>query len=199
MRSAIPNRHATAEATEFPPRENVSDTEAVAWADYVGGSALIKRTIAGEAPRAIVTTGCDDPAKLLAQFAITVSANDGKVVVVVPDRAAIDRIVAALHEHGCPKSAVAILAADTDFHENLPRVLPQNPSAKDRFADDAIRIAAALANAKTRLTKAGFGKIDYFDLRHSDSLEPAESQAPNCRIFAAIWLGKTRLIDNYAL
>jgi primosomal protein N' (replication factor Y) len=112
LRSAVPNRHATAEATEFPPRENVSDTEAVAWADYVGGSALIKRTIAGEAPRAIVTTGCDDPAKLLAQFAITVSANDGKVVVVVPDRAAIDRIVAALHEHGCPKSAVAILAAD---------------------------------------------------------------------------------------
>jgi len=60
-------------------------------------------------------------------------------------------------------------------------------------------VDAALANAKTRLTKAGFGKIDYFDLRHSDSLEPAESQAPNCRIFAAIWLGKTRLIDNYAL
>ena len=60
-------------------------------------------------------------------------------------------------------------------------------------------VDAALANAKTRLTKAGFGKIDYFDLRHSDSLEPAESQAPNCRIFAAIWFGKTRLIDNYAL
>jgi pantoate--beta-alanine ligase len=56
-----------------------------------------------------------------------------------------------------------------------------------------------LASAKTRLTKAGFGKIDYFDLRHSDSLQPTETLVPNCRIFAAIWLGTTRLIDNYAL
>ncbi len=61
------------------------------------------------------------------------------------------------------------------------------------------RSIAALASAKTRLTKAGFGEIDYFDLRHSDSLQPVETLAPNCRIFAAIQLGKTRLIDNYAL
>ena len=60
-------------------------------------------------------------------------------------------------------------------------------------------VDVALASAKTRLTKAGFGEIDYFDLRHSDSLQPAETLAPNCRIFAAIRLGKTRLIDNYAL
>jgi pantoate--beta-alanine ligase len=60
-------------------------------------------------------------------------------------------------------------------------------------------VDAALASAKTRLTKAGFGKIDYFDLRHSDSLQPTETLVPNCRIFAAIWLGTTRLIDNYAL
>jgi pantoate--beta-alanine ligase len=60
-------------------------------------------------------------------------------------------------------------------------------------------IDVALASAKTRLTKAGFGKIDYFDLRHSDNLQLAKTLAPNCRIFAAIWLGTTRLIDNYAL
>ena len=60
-------------------------------------------------------------------------------------------------------------------------------------------VDAALASAKTRLTKAGFGEIDYFDLRHSDSLQPADTLAPNCRIFAAIRLGKTRLIDNNAL
>lgn len=112
LRSAIPNRHATAEATEFPPAPKVPDILPIAWADYVGGSALIKRTIAGEAPRAIVTTGCDDPAVMLAQFAITVSANDGKVVVVVPDRAAIDRVVESLNINDCPKSAIAILASD---------------------------------------------------------------------------------------
>ncbi len=112
LRSAIPNRHATAEANEFPSSPTVSDIEPIAWSDYTGGAALIKRTIAGEAPRAIVTTGCDDPAVLLAQYSVTVSANDGKIIVVVPDRAAIDRVVEALVALGCPKSAVAILAAD---------------------------------------------------------------------------------------
>ena len=112
LRSAIPNRHATAEATEFPLAPAVSEIDTAAWANYVGGTALIKRTIAGEAPRAIVTTGCDDSATLLAQYAITVSANNGKVVVIVPDRAAIDRVIESLHSQDCPKSAVAILAAD---------------------------------------------------------------------------------------
>ena len=112
LRSAIPNRHAAAEATEFPESPNVVDIEPTAWADYVGGSALIKRTIAGEAPRAIVTTGCDDPAILIAQYAITISANHGNIAVVVPDRAAIDRVIESLVSLGCPKSAVAILAAD---------------------------------------------------------------------------------------
>jgi 3-hydroxypropanoate dehydrogenase len=42
---------------------------------------------------------------------------------------------------------VAILAADTDFHRHLPRLLPQAPSAKDMFADDATRTKAAMFNA----------------------------------------------------
>lgn len=112
LRSAVPNRHATAEAEEFPAAPKVSDIETTSWSDYAGGAALIKRTIAGEAPRAIVTTGCDDPSAMLAQYAIKVSASGGNVVVVVPDRAAIDRVVAAMHGFGCPKPAVAILAAD---------------------------------------------------------------------------------------
>ena len=66
LRSAIPNRHATAEATVFAPAPKVSDIEPTAWADYTGGAALIKRTIAGDAPRAVVTTGCDDAAVLIA-------------------------------------------------------------------------------------------------------------------------------------
>jgi primosomal protein N' (replication factor Y) len=90
----------------------LSDIDPTAWADYTGGAALIKRTLAGDAPRAIVTTGCDDPAVLLAQYSVTVSANNGNVIVVVPDRAAIDRVVESLVALGCPKSAVAILAAD---------------------------------------------------------------------------------------
>lgn len=43
---------------------------------------------------------------------------------------------------------VAILAADTDFHEHLPRVSPQAAGARDRFADDPEgRARMALNNA----------------------------------------------------
>jgi len=61
------------------------------------------------------------------------------------------RVLPLLAEPNRPKaqsaSVVAILAADTNFHEHLPRVLPQNPQAKDRFTDEAMRTASALANA----------------------------------------------------
>ena len=42
---------------------------------------------------------------------------------------------------------VAILAADVDFHENLPRVAPQAPNAKDNFSDVAAREQLATFNA----------------------------------------------------
>ena len=42
---------------------------------------------------------------------------------------------------------VAVLAADTDFHEHLPRTFPVFPGAKDAFADDAVREEAARFNA----------------------------------------------------
>ncbi|MGZ6768342.1 MAG: malonic semialdehyde reductase [Nocardioidaceae bacterium] len=42
---------------------------------------------------------------------------------------------------------VAILAADTDFHEHLPTTFPHFPGAKDAFADDAAREQAARFNA----------------------------------------------------
>lgn len=42
---------------------------------------------------------------------------------------------------------VAVLAADTDFHEHLPRLMPMMPGAKDMFADDTVRTQAAVFNA----------------------------------------------------
>jgi 3-hydroxypropanoate dehydrogenase len=41
---------------------------------------------------------------------------------------------------------VAILAADLEFHELMPRVFPHFPEAKDMFADPAIREASAIQN-----------------------------------------------------
>ncbi len=65
--------------------------------------------------------------------------------------AAKARLLPYLAEPNRPKSmsapVVAILAADTDFHEHLPRLLPQSPDAKGRFADAQARAAAAAFNA----------------------------------------------------
>jgi 3-hydroxypropanoate dehydrogenase len=41
---------------------------------------------------------------------------------------------------------VAVLAADTNFHEHLPRTFPHFPGAKDLFADPAAREEAARFN-----------------------------------------------------
>ena len=58
------------------------------------------------------------------------------------------RIAAALGELATPGSAVAVLAADTEFHENLPRMFPHAPGAKDMWAgDDAFRTENAKLNA----------------------------------------------------
>jgi 3-hydroxypropanoate dehydrogenase len=43
--------------------------------------------------------------------------------------------------------AVAIVAADTDFHENIPRVFPIRPEMKDHFADTKVREPFARFNA----------------------------------------------------
>lgn len=61
------------------------------------------------------------------------------------------RLLPLLAEGNRAKSAsapaIAILTADTDFHEHLPRLLPHAPGARDRFADGAAREQAARFNA----------------------------------------------------
>ena len=61
------------------------------------------------------------------------------------------RLLPNLAEGNRPKSqsapVVAILAADTDFHEHLPRLFPQAPDAKGRYLDDERRAEAAKFNA----------------------------------------------------
>lgn len=63
---------------------------------------------------------------------------------------------------------------------------------------------AALASGRAALQAAGFGPVDYFDLRHEDDLSPATTSpalapARPARIFSAAWLDGVRLIDNLAL
>ncbi len=59
---------------------------------------------------------------------------------------------------------------------------------------------SGVANAKRKLAAAGFTKIDYVEVRDTETLEPASSASGHpLRVLAAVWLGKTRLIDNVAV
>lgn len=64
------------------------------------------------------------------------------------------------------------------------------------------RIDDAEAAGKAALTAAGFGQIDYLDIRQAvdlSKLGPGPIGQAQGRILVAAWLGKTRLIDNMAV
>lgn len=64
---------------------------------------------------------------------------------------------------------------------------------------EAIRDGADIEQAKTDLQAAGFGQIDYIALRDADTLGDITPETTSRRLLAALWLGKTRLIDNLAV
>ncbi|WP_433632798.1 malonic semialdehyde reductase [Nocardia sp. CA-120079] len=72
-------------------------------------------------------------------------------IVLVRSPEARARLVTHMIEGNKPKTAVApltaILAADLNFHENLPKVFPHAPEAKDYFADPDYRAESARFNA----------------------------------------------------
>ncbi|GAB2969476.1 malonic semialdehyde reductase [Amycolatopsis acidiphila] len=62
-----------------------------------------------------------------------------------------ERLLRHMSEGNRAKTASApvtvVLAADTDFHENLPKTFPHAPNAKDNFADEAGREGFARLNS----------------------------------------------------
>lgn len=66
-----------------------------------------------------------------------------------------DRLLKVMADGNRDKTAnaplVAILAADTDFHENFDRTFPHFPGAKEAFADDTAREQAARFNATLQI------------------------------------------------
>ena len=57
-------------------------------------------------------------------------------------------------------------------------------------------VLVACEEARSELILAGFSEIDYFEARHSKTLELIEKFETSGRLFTAVWLGSTRLIDN---
>lgn len=64
---------------------------------------------------------------------------------------------------------------------------------------DGVDLEAQCRWGSDALLDAGFDRVDYFEFRDTETLEPAEAFRPGLRIFAAAWLRGTRLIDNLAV
>ena len=60
-------------------------------------------------------------------------------------------------------------------------------------------VERSLAQAKEKLTAAGFSHIDYVALVNAMTLEPLEEAGGPMRLIAAAVIGRTRLIDNIAV
>jgi len=81
----------------------------------------------------------------------------------------------------------------------IATTLPQALRAAAQAVAAGGRIDEAEAAGKVALTAAGFGQIDYLDIREASDLSklgPGPIGDAQGRILVAAWLGKTRLIDN---
>lgn len=63
----------------------------------------------------------------------------------------------------------------------------------------ASSVQDVLELAKPMILDAGFSSIDYLEIRDATNLEPLSEIDKPARIFAAVWMGKTRLIDNWPI
>lgn len=54
----------------------------------------------------------------------------------------------------------------------------------------------AVADGREALLQAGFNRIDYLEVADAETLQPVTDTARPARVFAAAWIGRTRLIDN---
>ncbi len=86
------------------------------------------------------------------------------------------------------------------------RVVAPTLSQALRAAAEALRAGAAVSDAEAAglaaLTAAGFGPVDYFEVRDAGDLTrlgPGPLGGGGARVFAAARLGKARLIDNLAV
>ena len=106
---------------------------------------------------------------------------------------------------GCPtmreKDGLAMSSRNMYLSDAERQIAPLLYKAIKKIALDAkkgVNLNELIAQAKKDLIKNGFQKIDYIEARHEDDLSLVESLPTKrkSRVFAAAFLGKTRLIDN---
>ena len=90
----------------------------------------------------------------------------------------------------------AYLSAD---ERQTALALPQALNKAAAQIQSGTPVADSLAQAKERLTAAGFARIDYVALVNALTLEPLDRAGGPMRLIAAAVIGRTRLIDNIAV
>ncbi|HET7328409.1 MAG TPA: malonic semialdehyde reductase [Nocardioidaceae bacterium] len=87
----------------------------------------------------------------LVKYAPTAMNNQPLRVALIRSAEARERLLKHMADGNREKTAsaplVAVLAADTDFHDHLERTFPHVPGARDAFTDDAVRDQTARFNA----------------------------------------------------
>lgn len=104
---------------------------------------------------------------------------------------------------GCPTvrepSGLAMssrnLRLSPDGLERASRLYPVMQEVAARLAGGET-FSALISPAHEQLKEAGFGDIEYLDLRCEDRLEQLDRPARPARLFAAAWMDGIRLIDN---
>ena len=87
---------------------------------------------------------------------------------------------------------VYLSAEERRIAPNLARVLR---SVAEALAQDPSAIAREVARGSAALKQAGFA-VEYLEVREGGTLARINEATATSRVFAAVWLGKTRLIDN---
>jgi 3-hydroxypropanoate dehydrogenase len=136
----------------------------------------------------------------LVKYAPTAMNNQPLRIVLVRDEAPRARLLKHMSEGNREKTAsaplVAILAADTDFHENLVRTFPHFAGARDVYADDEAREQAARFNATLQIgyfllgvRAAGLaaGPMGGFD---AEGIEEEFFEGTNLKALLVVNLGK---------
>lgn len=74
----------------------------------------------------------------------------------------------------------------------LPKIMREASSA----IANGVEITTVVEEAKAKLLASNFHKIDYFEVRSADTLKNVDEFKGPARLFAAVHIGTTRLIDN---
>jgi pantoate--beta-alanine ligase len=86
-----------------------------------------------------------------------------------------------------------------DERRQAPAIRAGLLKARDVAAGGEKSTKQIMAAALEVIGSAALGRIDYLELVDADSLEPVDSVRPNSLLAAAVFFGKTRLLDNIRL